>query len=65
MGGWHLNDDGVTSRDELTPAEQDLLVATAGCPSYPPLVVSEINNASEKSTGNINVLLGRLVVAGK
>lgn len=48
----------------LTPAEQDLLVATAGCPSYPPLVVSEINSASEKTPGNINVLLGRLVEAG-
>ncbi len=48
----------------LTPAEQDLLVATAACPSYPPLVVSEINSASEKTPGNINVLLGRLVEAG-
>lgn len=48
----------------LTPAEQDLLLATTTCPSYPPLVVSEINDASEKTPGNINVLLGRLVEAG-
>lgn len=44
----------------LTPAEQDLLLATARC-SYPPLNVSELNNESPKSSGNINVLLGRLV----
>jgi hypothetical protein len=48
----------------LTPAEQDLLLSTAECPSYPPLIVSEINEASEKTPGNINVLLGRLVQAG-
>lgn len=48
----------------LTPAEQDLLLATALCPSYPPLIVSEINDAVDKSPGNINVLLGRLVEAG-
>lgn len=48
----------------LTPAEQDLLLATSACPGYPPLVVSEINNASDKQPGNINVLLGRLVEAG-
>lgn len=48
----------------LTPAEQDLLLATAVCPSYPPLVVGEINDASDKQPGNINVLLGRLVEAG-
>jgi hypothetical protein len=46
----------------LTPAEQDLLLATARC-SYPPLNVSELNNESPKSPGNINVLLGRLVGA--
>lgn len=48
----------------LTPAEQDLLLATVDCPSYPPLVVSEINDASDKRPGNINVLLGRMVEAG-
>lgn len=46
----------------LTPAEQDLLLASARC-SYPPLNVSELNNESPKSPGNINVLLGRLVAA--
>lgn len=48
----------------LTPAEQDLLLATASCSTYPPLTVNEINGASTKQPGNINVLLGRLVEAG-
>jgi hypothetical protein len=48
----------------LTPAEQDLLLATAHSRTYPPLLVSEINDVSEKSPGNINVLLGRMVEAG-
>lgn len=48
----------------LTPAEQDLLLGTALSPTYPPLLVSEINDVSEKSPGNINVLLGRMVEAG-
>jgi hypothetical protein len=48
--------------ESLTPAEQDLLAASAQC-SYPPLVVSELNTASEKSNDNVNVLLGRLVKA--
>lgn len=47
----------------LTPAEQDVLLATAGCP-YPPLVVSDLNAAVDKTPGNINVLLGRLVEQG-
>ncbi|MFE7604451.1 ATP-binding protein [Brachybacterium paraconglomeratum] len=46
--------------EALTPAEQDVLMATAECP-YPPLRVSDLNQVSEKSTGNVNVLLGRLV----
>lgn len=46
----------------LTPAEQDLLLATSRC-NYPPLNVSELNAESPKSPGNINVLLGRLVAA--
>lgn len=46
--------------DSLTPAEQDLLLASAAC-GYPPLRVSELNAASDKSNENINVLLGRLV----
>lgn len=48
----------------LTPAEQDLLAATALAPTYPPLLVSEINEVSAKSAGNINVLLGRMVDTG-
>lgn len=47
----------------LTPAEQDLLLGTANCP-YPPLVVSDLNEAIDKTPGNINVLLGRLVENG-
>lgn len=46
--------------EALTPAERDLLVDTAAC-SYPPLHVSELNGASQKSPENVNVLLGRLV----
>ena len=47
----------------LTPAEQDLLLSAAECP-YPPLIVADLNVASEKRPGNVNVLLGRLVEAG-
>lgn len=47
----------------LTPAEQDVLVATAQC-DYPPLVVANLNDAVDKSPANINVLLGRLVENG-
>jgi len=47
----------------LTPAEQDLLTASASCP-YPPLRAADLNQASEKTPGNVNVLLGRLVDAG-
>jgi hypothetical protein len=47
----------------LTPAEQDVLLATADC-GYPPLVVADLNDAISKSPGNINVLLGRLVENG-
>lgn len=48
--------------DALTPAEQDLLGDAAGC-SYPPLLAGELGGRSPKSTGNVNVLLGRLVKA--
>lgn len=48
--------------ESLTPAEQDLLTASAQC-AYPPLAVSELNEASSKSNDNVNVLLGRLVKA--
>ncbi len=47
----------------LTPAEQDVLVATAEC-GYPPLIVSDLNAAVQKTPGNVNVLLGRLVDNG-
>lgn len=47
----------------LTPAEQDVLLASADC-SYPPLETIDINESIAKSPGNINVLLGRLVEAG-
>jgi len=47
----------------LTPAEQDVLLATAECP-YPPLATLDLNEAVDKTPGNINVLLGRLVEAG-
>lgn len=47
----------------LTPAEQDLLTASAACP-YPPLRSADLNRASDRTPGNVNVLLGRLVEAG-
>jgi hypothetical protein len=47
----------------LTPAEQDVLLASAECP-YPPLVVADLNVAISKSPANVNVLLGRLVESG-
>jgi hypothetical protein len=47
----------------LTPAEQDVLFTSASCP-YPPLRSSDLNEVSDKTPGNVNVLLGRLVEAG-
>jgi len=47
----------------LTPAEQDVLLSSASCP-YPPLRASDLIRASDKTPGNVNVLLGRLVEAG-
>ncbi len=47
----------------LTPAEQDVLVASASC-KYPPLHTVDLNDKMDKTPGNINVLLGRLVDAG-
>lgn len=47
----------------LTPAEQDVLLASAEC-AYPPLVVADLNAATNKTPGNVNVLLGRLVESG-
>lgn len=47
----------------LTPAEQDVLLASALC-HYPPLRASDLGKVSDKTPGNVNVLLGRLVEAG-
>lgn len=47
----------------LTPAEQDLLSASASC-TYPPLRSADLIHASAKTPGNVNVLLGRLVDGG-
>ena len=47
----------------LTPAEQDVLIASGRCP-YPPLHVADIVEHSDKSVGNVNVLLGRMVQSG-
>jgi DNA-binding transcriptional ArsR family regulator len=49
--------------ETLTPAEQDVLLGTAGA-EYPPLTVSKLNDAINKTPTNVNVLLGRLVEAG-
>lgn len=49
--------------ETLTPAEQDVLLGTANA-EYPPLVVSKLNDAINKTPANVNVLLGRLVDAG-
>lgn len=47
----------------LTPAEQDVAITTGDCP-YPPIRVADIVERSNKTMGNINVLLGRMVQAG-
>jgi hypothetical protein len=47
----------------LTVAEQDVLLGTAKCP-YPPLRTEHLNRQVDKTPGNVNVLLGRLVEAG-
>jgi hypothetical protein len=49
--------------DTLTPSEQDVLLATAAC-RYPPLRAEDLKTHLEKTPGNVNVLLGRLVEAG-
>lgn len=59
-----LDEEFYAGRVEtLTPSEQDLLMTTAHCPS-PPLRTIDIQNASEKSAGNINVIMGRLAEQG-
>ncbi|MGH9189390.1 MAG: ATP-binding protein [Acidimicrobiales bacterium] len=47
----------------LTPAEQDVLLASADAP-YPPLATVDLNGVIDKTPGNVNVLLGRLVESG-
>lgn len=47
----------------LTPAEQDLLLASARAP-YPPLRSADLSRTSARTSGNVKVLLGRLVDAG-
>lgn len=55
-----LDSDFYSTRvDSLTPAEQDLLMATAKC-DYPPLRTATIRNHSPKTDSNVNVLMGRL-----
>ncbi len=49
--------------EALTPAEQDLLMLTAGC-QYPPLRTADIHSRARKSEGNVNVLMGRLAEQG-
>lgn len=59
-----LDEDFYAGRvDTLTPSEQDLLMDTADCP-YPPLKTADIRSRSNKSDGNINVLMGRLTDQG-
>lgn len=59
-----LDNDFYEGRVEsLTPAEQDLLTATANCP-YPPLRTADIHRRAVKSEGNVNVLMGRLADQG-
>jgi predicted transcriptional regulator of viral defense system len=40
-----------------------VLLATAQCP-YPPIVISHLNDVSDKTPANVNVLLGWLVESG-
>lgn len=49
--------------DVLTAAEEELVMASAGC-YYPPLLVSELRKFTPKSEGNVNNLVGRLVEHG-
>lgn len=59
-----LDDEFYAGRVEtLTTSEQDLLMATATCP-YPPLTSADIRARSNKSSANVNVLMGRLTEQG-
>lgn len=59
-----LDEEFYAGRIEtLTPSEQDVLMLSAECP-YPPLKTADIRSRSQKSDGNINVLMGRLTDQG-
>lgn len=59
-----LDEEFYAGRVEtLTPSEQDLLLSTAGCP-YPPLRTADLRTRTDKSDGNVNVLMGRLTDQG-
>lgn len=59
-----LDEEFYAGRIEtLTPSEQDVLMLSGECP-YPPLKTSDIRSRSDKSDGNINVLMGRLTEQG-
>lgn len=59
-----LDEEFYAGRVEtLTPSEQDLLLSTAQCP-YPPLRTADIRTRTDKSDGNVNVLMGRLTDQG-
>ena len=47
----------------LTPAEQDLLLASAHC-TYPPLKVADLRDHTTKNDRYVNVLMGRLTEQG-
>ena len=52
-----------TRVEVLRMSEQDLLLSAASC-SYPPLVVAELQNATRRSAGYVNVMLGRIAASG-
>ncbi len=59
-----LDEDFYAERiDALTPSQQELLAAAAGC-EYPPLTTASVRDRTDKSDGNINILMGRLVDQG-
>ncbi|KQY55840.1 hypothetical protein ASD11_15175 [Aeromicrobium sp. Root495] len=59
-----LDEEFYVGRIEaLTPSEQDLLLLSEECP-YPPLRTADLRARSDKSQGNINVLMGRLTEQG-
>ena len=49
--------------EALRPAEQDLLLAAAGCPS-PPLRTEDLKASLDKNGAHVNVSMGRLVEEG-